>query len=66
MRTNIVIDDEIMQQAIAISGIKTKRELVDTAIREFISRRLQKNLMELRGEVQFYEGYNYKAMRENS
>ena len=63
MRTNIVINDEIMQHAMIISGIKTKKELVDTAIREFILRRSQKNLMELRGEVQFYEGYDYKAMR---
>ena len=64
MRTNIVIDDKIMQQAMTLSGIKTKKEVVAQAIREFVARRARKDLLDLRGRVQFADDYNYKAMRE--
>jgi len=64
MRTNIVIDDEMMRQAMALSGIKTKKEVVEQAIQEFVARRTRKNLLELQGRIQFAEGYDYKALRE--
>lgn len=64
MRTNIVIDDEMMRQAMAVSGIKTKRGVVEQAIQEFVARRTRKDLLELRGRVQFADDYDYKALRE--
>ena len=65
MRTNIIIDDEIMQKAMALSGLKTKKEIVDRALNEFVANRSQKNLLELKGKIQFTDGYDYKAMRED-
>ena len=41
MRTNIVLDDQLVEEAQALSHIKTKRELIDKALREFIANRKQ-------------------------
>jgi Arc/MetJ family transcription regulator len=65
MRTNIVIDDEIMRAAMEVSGIRTKRGVVDQAMREFVARRARKNLNDLRGQVHFADGYDYTAHRKD-
>ena len=36
MRTNIVIDDELMKQALKVSGLKTKREAVELGLRTLL------------------------------
>ena len=64
MRTNIVIDDEIMQTAMRVSGITTKKGVVEQAIREFVANRTRKNLSDLRGKIRFAEGYNYLDHRK--
>ena len=38
MRTNIVLDDALVKEAQALSSIRTKRELVDVALREFVEK----------------------------
>lgn len=63
MRTNIVIDDVMMKKAMDISGLKTKREVVERALLEFIGQYNRKNLMELKGKIKFAENYDYKSMR---
>jgi len=57
MRTNIEIDDELMAEAMERSGLKTKRAVVDAALRELLRRRAFDSLMSLRGKVEFWEGY---------
>ena len=64
MRTNIEIDEETMEQAFLVSGLKTKREIVGQALKEFVSNRMYKNLGDLRGKIEFAEGYDYKVTRE--
>ncbi len=66
MRTNIVIDDAIMQAAMEISGIRTKKAVVEQAIREFIANRTRKNLIDLRGKIRFADGYDHKALRKGA
>jgi len=63
MRTNIVIDDEVMQKALLVSGLKTKKEVVERALVEFVSNYSRKNLLDLKGQIRFADGYDYKAMR---
>lgn len=63
MRTNIVIDDALIKDAFAVSNIKTKRELVDRALREFVARRKRKNLMDLYGSDGMAPDYDYKRAR---
>jgi Arc/MetJ family transcription regulator len=63
MRTNIYIDDSLIRDAMNISGSKTKKEVVELALSEFVRRRTQKNLAELRGKIRFADDYDYKKAR---
>lgn len=63
MRTNIEIDEELLDQAKALAGTKTKRETVDFALRELIRRRQAKDILELRGKI-VWEG-DLDEMRAN-
>ena len=67
-RTNIVLDENIVQEALKLSNIKTKRALIDAALREFVARRKQKDkpdIGDLKGIGGLYEGYDYKDLRIN-
>ena len=64
MRTNVVIDDEVMEKAMALSKFKTKKDVIDGALREFVEIHSRKNLMDLRGQVVFEDSYDYKVLRE--
>ena len=64
MRTNIDIDDALLEQAFKFSGAKTKKELIHQALKEFVENRRRLNLSELEGKIEFAEGYDYKSMRE--
>ena len=64
MRTNIVLDDELVEEAFKHSDARTKRELVDLALREFVENHRRKDIRELRGKISFHPGYDYKKLRE--
>ena len=64
MRTNIVIDEELMARAMEISKIKTKREVVEVALKEFVQNNSRRNLLELKGKIRFKDDYDHKAQRE--
>jgi len=51
MRTNIEIDDELMSEAQHLTGIRTKREAVDLALRELVARHRRLGILDLRGRV---------------
>ena len=51
MRTNIEIDDEVMSEALHLTGVRTKREAVDLALRELVARHRRLGILELRGRV---------------
>ncbi len=63
MRTNIVIDDELMVQAQALTGLDTKKAVVDEALRLLIQKYQQQSVRDLRGKLR-WEG-NLTAMRED-
>jgi Arc/MetJ family transcription regulator len=51
-RTNIVLDDELIRRAMQVSGAKTKREVVDRALRELVARAsVYRSLRKLRGKL---------------
>ncbi len=64
MRTNIDLDEDIVQEGLKLSRARTKRELVQLALKEFVENRRRLSLLELEGKVEFVEGYNHKRMRE--
>jgi Arc/MetJ family transcription regulator len=51
MRTNIIIDDELIQKGFRYTGINTKKSLVDFALRELIKRKERKRILELKGKL---------------
>jgi Arc/MetJ family transcription regulator len=62
MRTNIVLNEELVAEAQRLTGLRTKRGLIDHALRELVRRRQQRRLLELRGRVK-WEG-NLNKMRQ--
>ena len=65
MRTNIEIDDKLMEEAFKLTNVRTKKELVHLALIEFVKAKKKKDLLDLSGKIQFHEGYDYKALRGN-
>ncbi len=55
MHTNIDIDEKLLAKAQKLTGLRTKEEVVDYALRG--------NLLELAGQIKFYEGFDLKALR---
>jgi Arc/MetJ family transcription regulator len=64
MRTNIVLDDDLVDEALTLTGAKTKSELVRLAIVELIRTRKRKNLLDLAGQIQFRDDFDHKKDRE--
>ena len=64
MRTNIVLNDALVEEAFKYSvDIRTKKELVETALKEYVQNKKIKDLRELKGKIVFFENYDYKKMR---
>lgn len=63
MRTNIVIDDALIEEAIALSKLGTKRDVVNKALEEYVRTLKKRDLRELRGKVRLADGYDYKKLR---
>ncbi len=64
MRTNIVLNDELVKEAFHYAQVSTKRELIDLALREFIANHKRRDVRVLRGKVKLREDYNYKSLRK--
>jgi Arc/MetJ family transcription regulator len=52
-RTNVVIDDELVKECQKLTGIKTRRALIDYALHEVRRRGRQKQLLKLKGSVKW-------------
>lgn len=63
MRTNIVLDDELVKEATMLTGVTTKRELIDIALRELIRCKRKKNMFDLAGKIEFADDFDYKSSR---
>ena len=60
-RTSIDLDDELVQEGLKITRLKTKKELVHYALEELVKKEKRKRIMELKGKIQ-WEG-NLRQMR---
>ncbi|CCI54841.1 MAG: type II toxin-antitoxin system VapB family antitoxin [Tetrasphaera jenkinsii] len=63
MATNLSIDPDLLDRALAIGGERTKKATVTRALEEFIVRREQARMLELFGSVDWDPEYDYKAER---
>ncbi|WP_180539156.1 type II toxin-antitoxin system VapB family antitoxin [Nevskia soli] len=53
MRTNIVIDDRLMRDALRATGLKTKREAVELGLQTLVRLRKQAEIRRLRGKLEW-------------
>jgi Arc/MetJ family transcription regulator len=51
MRTNIELDDTLVQQAITLSKLRTKKEVVQEALKNYVAWMKKKELLALKGKV---------------
>ena len=63
MPTNLNIDDHLLEEAVRLSGEKTKRETVNAALREYVSRRKQRRILGLFGRLDWDPRFDHKRER---
>lgn len=63
MPTNLAIDEKLLNEALKVSGHKTKKNTVNEALKEFIQRRKQKDILSLFGKIEMIPSYDYKRDR---
>lgn len=66
MATNLAIDPNLLNEALELSGAKTKTKAVTVALEEFVARRKQAKLVELFGKLSWDPEYDYKEERSRS
>ena len=64
MRTNIAIEDDLLEKAFSVSKARTKKDLIHEALEELIRLRKRKDLTELAGSIKFYKGFDHKKLRK--
>jgi len=65
MRTNIVLDDKLIARAQKLTGIKTKREVVQEALRTLILLREQAEIRHLRGKLKWEGNLHDQRLSRN-
>ena len=65
MRTNIEIDDKIMQEAMSAGGFTSKKATVEAGLRLLAQRHKQRDILKLFGKIEFDPAYDHKKMRES-
>jgi len=63
MATNLSLDPTLIEEAVKVSGERTKKAAVTRALEEFIARRKQKHLLDLMGKLEWDTDFDYKAER---
>ncbi|MBI5787451.1 MAG: type II toxin-antitoxin system VapB family antitoxin [Candidatus Schekmanbacteria bacterium] len=64
MATNLALDNELIIEAQKVGQHKTKKEAVNTALKEYIKKRKQMEIIDLFGTIEFDEDYDYKKARK--
>ncbi len=63
MATNLAIDDKLLNEALEISGLKTKKDTVNLALKEFVNRHRQLEILSVFGKMDPDPDYDYKKGR---
>jgi Arc/MetJ family transcription regulator len=64
MATNLSIDTDLLETALITGGLKTKKETVNLALKEFIQRRKTADVLSLFGKIIYDDDYDYKKARQ--
>ncbi len=63
MRTNIVLDEDLVETAFRYARVSTKRELIDLALREYVQNHGRPDVRDLVGKIKVDPYYDYKKLR---
>lgn len=63
MATNLAIDDKLLERALRLGGMPSKRATVNEALREFIARRKRRAALDAIGAIDFADDFGPKAER---
>ena len=63
MATHLKLDEGLLEEALRLSGFRTKKEAVTLALQEFVARRRQRAALRLEGKIDFDPDYDYKQQR---
>ena len=63
MPSYVALDDALIKEAQEVGGHETKKEAVTAALREYIQRHRQLEILDLFGKVEYYDDYDPKAAR---
>jgi len=63
MATNLAIDMSLLENAVQIGGLKTKKDTVNLALEEFIERRKIAEIISVFGAIEYNDDYDYKQER---
>jgi Arc/MetJ family transcription regulator len=63
MATNLAINDKLLHEALEISGLKTKKDTVNLALKEFVDRHKQLEILKIFGKMDPDPDYDYKKGR---
>jgi Arc/MetJ family transcription regulator len=64
MPTNLKIDDNLLQEAVSLGHFKTKRDAVNEALKSFIMRQKQQNILKFEGAFEDFDDFDYKSFRK--
>ena len=64
MATNLAIDNDLLETALQVGGLKSKKDTVNQALSEFVKRRKTAEIIELFGAVEYDSDYDYKGARQ--
>ena len=64
MATNVQLDEKLMAEALRLGKQRSKRALIEAALREYVERRKQAELIGLFGQIDYAPDYDYKALRK--
>jgi Arc/MetJ family transcription regulator len=63
MPTNLAVDDDLIVEAQRVGGHRTKKDAVTQALKEYIQRRKQLEILKLKGQIEYFDDYDHKALR---
>ncbi|WP_347178781.1 type II toxin-antitoxin system VapB family antitoxin [Roseofilum capinflatum] len=65
MKMPIELNEQLVKEAFSLTDCQTEQELMNFALEELIRTRKKRNLLDLSGQIQFSDRYDYKELRSN-
>lgn len=65
MRTNIILDSKLVEEAFRYAHVSSKRALIQLALQEFVENHRRHDIRELRGKIKLRSDYDHKALRRD-